>query len=118
MLRLDLHQRFILHVHFALALAAAARCVPFGRGCAELRNGVQLDRIGFDLDHVRQRQSSRPSLGLAGMEERAALLGGTVIVQSRPDYGTEVEALIPYHHTGGNHRLQEVKDEHTPVISG
>ena len=54
--------------------------------------------IGFDRDHVQERRTSRPSLGLAGMEERAALLGGTVTIQSRPGYGTEVEALIPYHH--------------------
>jgi signal transduction histidine kinase len=57
--------------------------------------------VGFDQDQVRQRRTSRPSLGIAGMEERAALLGGTVNVQSRPGYGTEVEALIPYHHAGG-----------------
>ena len=55
--------------------------------------------IGFDRDQVQQTRTSRPSLGLAGMEERAALLGGTVTVQSRPGYGTEVEALIPYHHS-------------------
>jgi signal transduction histidine kinase len=53
--------------------------------------------IGFDRDQVQQRRASRPSLGLAGMEERAALLGGRVTVQSRPGYGTEVEAAIPYH---------------------
>lgn len=57
--------------------------------------------IGFDREQVQQRRTSRPSLGLAGMEERAALLGGTVTVQSRPGYGTEVEALIPYHHITG-----------------
>lgn len=56
--------------------------------------------VGFDQDQVQQRRSSRPSLGLAGMEERAALLGGNVTVQSRPGYGTEVEALIPYQHEG------------------
>jgi len=55
--------------------------------------------LGFDLDKAKQRQTSRPSLGLAGMEERAALLGGTVSIQSRPGYGTEVEAVIPYHIT-------------------
>ena len=54
--------------------------------------------IGFDREQIQQRRTSRLSLGLAGMEERAALLGGTVTVQSRPGYGTEVEALIPYHH--------------------
>jgi signal transduction histidine kinase len=30
------------------------------------------------------------------MAERAMLLGGTVKVHSRPNYGTEVEAVIPY----------------------
>jgi signal transduction histidine kinase len=56
--------------------------------------------IGFDRDQVQERRTNRPSLGLAGMEERAALLGGTVTIQSRPGYGTEVEATIPYHHLG------------------
>jgi two-component system sensor histidine kinase UhpB len=76
--------------------------------------------IGFDRDQVQQRRASRPSLGLAGMEERAALLEGTVTVQSRPGYGTEVEASIPYHRTktGSQLGLQEVKDEHSSVISG
>jgi signal transduction histidine kinase len=58
--------------------------------------------IGFDPDQVQQRRNNRPSLGIAGMEERAALLGGTVNVQTRPGYGTEVQALIPYHHSGGS----------------
>jgi signal transduction histidine kinase len=52
---------------------------------------------GFDPELVRIRRAGRASLGLAGMEERAALLGGTVAIQSRPGYGTEVEAAIPYH---------------------
>jgi signal transduction histidine kinase len=74
---------------------------------------VRDDGKGFDLDEVMVRRSSRPSLGLAGMEERAALLGGTVQVHSRPGYGTEVEAMIPYHI--GN---VEVNDEHTPAVGG
>jgi signal transduction histidine kinase len=53
--------------------------------------------IGFDREQVQQRRTSRPSLGVAGMEERAALLDGAVTIQSRPGYGTEVEAVIPYH---------------------
>jgi signal transduction histidine kinase len=76
--------------------------------------------IGFDRDQVQQRRTSRPSLGLAGMEERAALLGGIVTVQSRPGYGTEVEALIPSHRseTGIQHEMPEVKDDHSSVSSG
>ncbi|MDP2777459.1 MAG: ATP-binding protein, partial [Anaerolineales bacterium] len=56
---------------------------------------VRDNGIGFDMDAVKNR-IGRVSLGLAGMAERAALLGGTVEVHSRPDYGTEVEAVIPY----------------------
>lgn len=55
---------------------------------------VRDNGVGFDLDAVRKRDG-RVSLGLAGMNERAALLGGTVEIHSRPDYGTEVEAMIP-----------------------
>lgn len=51
---------------------------------------------GFDMNAVQSRVG-RVSLGLAGMEERAMLLGGTVEVHSRPNYGTEVDAEIPYH---------------------
>jgi signal transduction histidine kinase len=77
--------------------------------------------VGFDREQVQQRRTSRPSLGLAGMEERAALLGGTMTVQSRPGYGTEVEAVIPYHRSGAemHHGMyQEVKDDYSSVISG
>ncbi len=64
-----------------------------------LRVSVRDDGCGFDLQRVaRIQSSSRPSLGLAGMQERAALLGGTVSIQSRPGQGTSVEAFIPYHH--------------------
>ena len=76
--------------------------------------------VGFDRGQVQQRRTSRPSLGLAGMEERAALLGGTVAVRSKPGYGTEVEAVIPYHHsdTGTHQGVPEVNDDHSSVISG
>lgn len=50
---------------------------------------------GFDIKEVENR-IGRISLGLAGMEERAALLGGGVVISSRPGYGTEVEAVIPF----------------------
>ncbi|MCB0103198.1 MAG: sensor histidine kinase [Anaerolineales bacterium] len=50
--------------------------------------------MGFNIKEVEGR-IGRISLGLAGMEERAALLGGGVTISSRPGYGTEVEAVIP-----------------------
>ncbi len=78
-----------------------------------MRVRVRDDGRGFDLDRVKAVQSSsRPSLGLAGMQERAALLGGRVSVQSRPGQGTLVEASIPYHYES------EKQDDHTPVTGG
>ena len=71
------------------------------------------DGEGFNLDKIKAVQSSsRPSLGLAGMQERAALLGGTVSIQSRPGNGTLVEALIPYH------TKNEEPNDHTSVAGG
>jgi signal transduction histidine kinase len=64
---------------------------------SNVRISVWDNGIGFDLNRPMQKSNHRPSLGLAGMEERAALLGGSVSVQSRPGQGTQVEALIPYH---------------------
>jgi signal transduction histidine kinase len=74
---------------------------------------VRDNGAGFDLEAVRIRRSNRPSLGLAGMEERAVLLGGTVQIHSRPGYGTEVEATIPYQVEN-----VEVKDDYTPAAGG
>jgi signal transduction histidine kinase len=56
---------------------------------------VRDNGMGFDMDSVQSR-IGRVSLGLAGMEERAMLMGGEVQIHSRPNYGTEVEAKIPY----------------------
>ena len=56
---------------------------------------VRDDGVGFDPDVVRIRHASRPSLGLAGMNERAGLLGGTVAIQSGPGQGTLVDVKIP-----------------------
>jgi signal transduction histidine kinase len=74
---------------------------------------VRDNGVGFDVDAAQVRRGSRPSLGLAGMEERAALLGGVVDVHSRPGYGTEVEAAIPY-----QFESVEVKDDNPAAAGG
>jgi signal transduction histidine kinase len=56
---------------------------------------VRDDGVGFDLDTVRLGRLRRPSLGLAGMQERAALVKGEVSIQSSPGQGTLVEARLP-----------------------
>ncbi len=57
---------------------------------------IRDDGAGFDPEAVNKRHTSRPSLGLAGMRERASLLDGTVSIQSGPGQGTLVEVEIPY----------------------
>jgi len=56
---------------------------------------IRDDGVGFDLDTVRMSRTRRPSLGLAGMQERAALVKGEVSIQSSPGQGTLVEAKLP-----------------------
>jgi signal transduction histidine kinase len=41
------------------------------------------------------KASDRQSLGLVGMKERAALLGGEITVQGHPGNGTTVTAWLP-----------------------
>jgi len=56
----------------------------------QLEVSVRDQGVGFDL------ASTDPDrLGLLGMRERAELLGGSFAVQSSPEHGTVVEAMIP-----------------------
>jgi signal transduction histidine kinase len=54
---------------------------------------VEDDGCGFDV----HAQTQRPAWGLLGMEERAALLGGYLAIQSQPGHGARIEMMIPYH---------------------
>ncbi len=49
---------------------------------------------GFDVEEHLQKRSSE-HLGIGGMQERAALLGGKVTIESTPGQGTTVFARIP-----------------------
>lgn len=61
-------------------------------------NRVQLivedDGRGFDAAEVGRRKRNG-GLGLAGMRERAAILGGDVAIESRPGGGTTVRVTVP-----------------------
>lgn len=57
---------------------------------------IRDDGRGFDINTVQRESSTRrPTLGLAGMQERASLFGGSVVVTSKPGEGTQVKAVIP-----------------------
>ncbi|HEY4778566.1 MAG TPA: sensor histidine kinase [Solirubrobacterales bacterium] len=79
------------------ALSNAAR--HSGAGCVEVRlrrleaGGVELtvadDGRGFAFDE------SEGGLGIAGMRERALLIGGELTIESRPGRGTTVRLTVP-----------------------
>ncbi|MEX0766374.1 MAG: GAF domain-containing sensor histidine kinase [bacterium] len=51
------------------------------------------DGRGFDLSAVTTNREG--GMGLLGMRERAAILGGTLVIRSTPGGGTRLEATIP-----------------------
>lgn len=50
---------------------------------------------GFDMDIPLQPNEHWISLGLIGIRERIAQLGGSLKIDSKPDAGTEVSACLP-----------------------
>ena len=66
------------------------------------RNGllkltVADDGVGFDPETLSESEG----LGMAGMRERAGLVGGTLQVQSHPHAGTQVELVVPLQDSEG-----------------
>jgi PAS domain S-box-containing protein len=56
---------------------------------------VEDDGVGFDAESVTAPTRDGGRLGLVGMRERVALVGGTLTVESAPGGGTTVIARIP-----------------------
>ncbi|MGD9039428.1 MAG: PAS domain-containing protein [Desulfobacteraceae bacterium] len=55
--------------------------------------------VGFNI----QSLSDDDTLGIAGMRERANLVGGKLDVQSEPGKGTTIHFRVPLHGSGGTH---------------
>lgn len=53
------------------------------------------DGSGFDLAAARRRSLAGGSLGLLGMQERVALAGGTIEIDSKPACGTRIIVTFP-----------------------
>ena len=64
------------------------------------------DGCGFDVDAALKGGGTRPRLGLHGMSERAALLNGSVTIESTAGEGTTVYAWVPLaeEHSGQHSR--------------
>ena len=50
---------------------------------------------GFDIEELRNEPRSSGGLGLTGMRERAAIIGGKVEIESSPGKGTTVFVRVP-----------------------
>ncbi len=79
-------------VKHACARAVAVDLLEDG---AALLLRIRDDGIGFDVAEARRRATGGRSVGLLGMEERAALAGGSIAWMSAPGAGTEVRATFP-----------------------
>jgi PAS domain S-box-containing protein len=69
--------------------------VMLGKDESEVRLIVEDDGRGFDLDATMDLVRRQRRLGLAGMRERAALVGGTLEVETRPGSGTTIYVRMP-----------------------
>jgi two-component system, chemotaxis family, CheB/CheR fusion protein len=65
------------------------------RRTSEIRMIVEDDGVGFDVEVVLHSAPTERRLGLVGMDERVAQLGGTLTIESAPGSGTSVFVRIP-----------------------
>ena len=56
---------------------------------------VQDDGVGFEVDEVMGNYSSRGSLGMVNMRERAETIDGSIQVNSTPGKGTAITIVVP-----------------------
>ncbi len=61
----------------------------------ELVLTIEDDGVGFDVSAARERAARGGSLGILGMEERAALAGGSIEISSRVGKGTAILVRFP-----------------------
>jgi len=69
--------------------------VELRRAGTSSRLVVSDDGKGFDVAAAKARAEQGASLGLLGIEERAALAGGNARIVSSPGQGTTIEVLLP-----------------------
>jgi signal transduction histidine kinase len=69
--------------------------VELRRDDGRLRLEVRDDGCGFDAEAALAAARAGASLGLAGMRERVALVGGELRIAARPGAGCAIVATIP-----------------------
>lgn len=53
------------------------------------------DGCGFEVEQVMSRYEQRGSLGMVNIRERAALIGGDLVLQTKPGQGTRLAVWVP-----------------------
>jgi two-component system sensor histidine kinase DegS len=61
----------------------------------QIKLTVQDNGQGFEVPETLTDFASNGSFGMMGLQERARLFGGNVIVQSRPNQGTTILLVVP-----------------------
>ncbi|MFN8491149.1 MAG: PAS domain S-box protein [Caldilineaceae bacterium] len=74
---------------------ASAVSVILERRSQELRVIIEDNGVGFDQNALDGQAEGRRPLGLIGMRERAALVGGRVELETAPGAGTTLYVYIP-----------------------
>lgn len=75
---------------------ASKASVILNQGGPSLSIIIEDNGDGFDLKEFKGKKGQTKRLGLFGMQERAALVGGSVTVESSPGAGTSVYIEIPW----------------------
>jgi signal transduction histidine kinase len=77
---------------------------------------IEDDGVGFVPARVSQPRETGEGLGLLGMRERLALLGGRLEIESEPGRGTRVIAMAPLALAQGAHEAHEDHEDHEDHI--
>ena len=82
-------------MYLAMRLAAYKNGMPLDT--VEQRRAAYVGSIGAGFDVEDVMRSRERGLGLFGMQERLALVGGQLVIDSSPGHGTRIHARVPSH---------------------
>ena len=61
---------------------------------------IRDDGVGFNVDRPPGGHTAKTGLGLLGMRERAACVGGVLSIESIPGHGTAIRLSVPFSKSG------------------
>ena len=71
---------------------------------------VQDNGVGFDIQSVNSSYSTRGSLGMINMQERAERVDGSLRIESTPGKGTSVTLVVPLDKHGRSEEAGSYQD--------